>query len=254
MNINQVKANIQQGFARPNLFRVKIAKINASYQADFRINCYQAQIPGSNLATTDKDTGFRSAAYHKLYADIILGFYCSENMQELEFFQGWIDRIVDPVTNRKGYYSNDVSNPDEHGYTSTVTIEHLSRLGSKGGKHGLNQSGNSKFTTTAPKLGAKPIIREQELYEKKGMSYDNKNIVTRKWELFEAYPKQIDPIQLDYGTNDTVMSMNVTLTYRSFKANFNPFTMKQYDLSPEQQYAKDVLGQTTGKIRQGFAP
>ena len=52
------------------------------------------------------------------------------------------------------------------------------------------------------------------------MSYDNKNIVTRKWELFEAYPKQIDPIQLDYGTNDTVMSMNVTLTYRHFKADF----------------------------------
>ena len=221
MNLSQVKANILDGFARPNLFRVTIGDIQSAYQPQFRINCYQAQIPGSNIATTDKDTGFRSAAYHKLYADIILGFYCSENMQELEFFQGWIDRIVDPVTNRKGYYGDNINNGDvEYGYTSTVTIEHLSRLGSKGGKHGLNQSGNSKFTTTAPKLGERPIIREKELYEKKGMSYDNKNIVTRKWELFEAYPKQIDPIQLDYGTNDTVMSMNVTLTYRHFKADF----------------------------------
>ena len=214
MNLSQVKANILDGFARPNLFRVTIGDIQSAYQPSFRINCYQAQIPGSNIATTDKDTGFRSAAYHKLYADIILGFYCSENMQELEFFQGWIDRIVDPITNRKGYYGDNIGagGDVEYGYTSTVTIEHLSRLSSKGGKHNLEQ--------TAPKLGERPIIREKELYEKKGMSYDTENIVTRKWELFEAYPKQIDPIQLDYGTNDTVMSMNVTLTYRHFKADF----------------------------------
>ena len=99
MNINQIKANIQQGFARPNLFRVKIANIPASHQPPFRINCYQAQIPGSNLTITDKDTGFRSAAYHRLYSDVILGFYCSENMQELKLFQDWIDMIVNPVTN-----------------------------------------------------------------------------------------------------------------------------------------------------------
>ena len=245
MNLSQVKANILNGFARPNMFRVIIGDVESAYQPQFRINCYQAQIPGSNIATTEKDTGFRSAAYHKLYADIILGFYCSENMQELEFFQGWIDRIVNPKTNRKGYYGHDLTNPLSKGYTSTILVEHLSRLSSKGGE---------VKTQTAPKLGAKPIIREQELYEKKGISYDKKNIVTARWKLLEAYPKQIDPIQLDYGTNDTVMSMNVTLTYRNFKVNFNPFTMKQYDLSPEQQYAKDVLGQTTGKIRQGFAP
>ena len=214
MNINEVKANIQQGFARPNLFRVSIAKISASNQPPFRINCYQAQIPGNNLAITDKDTGFRSAAYHRLYSDIILGFYCSENMQELEYFQNWIDAIVDPKTNRKGYYGVDVTDQESEGYATTITIEQLSRLSSKGGKHNLEQ--------TAPKLGERPIIREQELYEKKGISYDKKNIVTAKWKLLEAYPKQIDPIQLDYGTNDTVMSMNVTLTYRHFKAYFNP--------------------------------
>ena len=215
MNISKIKANILNGFARPNLFRVTIGNLQSAYQPQFRINCYQAQIPGSNLATTDKDTGFRSAAYHKLYADIILGFYCSENMQELEFFQGWIDRIVDPVTNRKGYYSDEIGS-NERGYTSTITIEHLSRLSSKGGEHNLG--------LTAPKLGANPIKREQELYlkENEWQKYDKDNFITARWKLFEAYPKQVDPIQLDYGTNDTVMSMNVTLTYRHFKADFNP--------------------------------
>jgi hypothetical protein len=239
MNLSQVKAKILNGFARPNLFRVSFANIVASKAEVFRINCYQAQIPGSNLAITDKDAGFRSSAYHRLYSDIILGFYCSENMQELKLFQDWIDMIVNPVTNVKGYYSSDLSDQKSTGYTTTVTIEHLSRLSSKGGDYDLGQP--------APKLGSTPKIREQELYEKKGMSYDKENVVTAKWTLKEAFPRQVDPIQLDYGTNDTVMSMNVTLTYRSFEADFSPFTMEQYPLTTAQIYARDELGQKTGK-------
>ena len=239
MNLSQVKANILNGFARPNLFRVTIGDIQSAYQPQFRINCYQAQIPGSNIATTDKDLGFRSAAYHKLYADIILGFYCSEDMKELEFFQGWIDRIVDPVTNRKGYYSNDAKDPLSKGYTSTITIEHLSRLSNKGGEHNLG--------LTAPKLGANPIKREQELYlkENEWQKYDKDNFITARWKLFEAYPKQVDPIQLDYGTNDTVMSMNVTLTYRHFKADFNPKSDSQ-NVVDKGVETTNWLGQRSG--------
>ena len=216
MNISQVKAKILNGFARPNLFRVSFANIVASKTEVFRINCYQAQIPGSNLAITDKDTGFRSSAYHRLYSDVILGFYCSENMQELNFFQSWIDQIVDPVTNRKGYYGTDTDGTG--GYTSTVTIEHLSRLSTK-----YKEISKQKLTINSPHLDKSAIKRrEEELYEKDGLSYDVENEVSSRWILKEAYPKQVDPIQLDYGTNDTVMSMNVTLTYRTFTSEFNP--------------------------------
>ena len=135
--ISEFQSQFKIGFARPNLFRVTIGDVKAAFQPQFRINCYQAQIPGSNIATTDKDLGFRSAAYHKLYADIILGFYCSANMQELEFFQKWIDRIVDPDTNHKGYYGVDTNaantlDPEATGYTTTVIIEQLNRVNIKG--------------------------------------------------------------------------------------------------------------------------
>jgi len=43
------------------------------------------------------------------------------------------------------------------------------------------------------------------------------------WTLHDAYPKQVDPIQLDYGTNDAVMTCNATITYRHF-------TVVWYDL------------------------
>ena len=124
--------------------------------------------------------------------------------------------IVDPVTNRKGYYSVD-SDPNSYGYTSTVTIEQLTRISTKGGENDLNYTQKNQ-----PKLSDEPYKREQELYTKKGMSTDAENVISARWTLLEAYPKQIDPIQLDYGTNDTIMSMNVTLTYRTFKHKFHP--------------------------------
>jgi hypothetical protein len=208
MNISDIKANVtRHSFARPNLFRVKISKIGASDQAIFRINCFQAQIPGNNIATSDRDNGYRFQAYHKLFGDIILGFYCSDNLKELHFFQDWIDTIINKNTNQKGYPSD---------YTSTIEIEQLSRASS-----GTVKDSNIKS--------------------------NSENEVTAKWTLHRAFPKQIDPIQLDYGTNDTIMTINATITYHHFTHDFNPFSMKQHPLNKEQIYAKDELGQQSGR-------
>ena len=205
MNINDIKANIgKHGFVRPNLFRVKIAKVGASEQATFRINCFQAQIPGNNVATTDpKDASFRSIAYHKIFADIILGFYCSGDMKELHFFQDWMNKIVDNRTNHKGYYND---------YVSNIEIEQLSRS-VQGTYHKKNFIG--------PRL-----------------ENDNENQVLARWKLYDAYPKQIDPVQLDYGTNDTVMTMNTSITYRNFTHEFGNGIVRH----GHQDLQRDELG------------
>ena len=166
-NIDDVIANVQSDFARPNLFQVEIGKVKASAQKPFTINCYQTQIPGSNILTTERDIGFRQFAYQQAYADIILGFYSSGNLRELKFFQDWMDKIVNRKTKHFNYYSE---------YTDQVVIKQLTR-----------HIGN-------PMAG--------------------------KWILHDAYPKQVDPIQLDYGTNDTIISVNVTMTYRHFTPSF----------------------------------
>ena len=82
--ITDFKAQFSKGFARPNLFSVEISKVKPGKQRLYQMSCFQAQIPGNNIATTDKDSGFRSIAYQKIFSDVILGFYCSENMQELK--------------------------------------------------------------------------------------------------------------------------------------------------------------------------
>ena len=165
VTIDSIKANINKGYARPNLFTVDIENVKASKAEKYRINCFQAQLPGNTIATTDKDDGFRSVAYKKVFADVILGFYCSSDLRELKFFQDWIDRIVDKNTNQFNV-------PET--YIAPMTITHYNRQWSK----------------------------------------------VAEWKLSDAYPKQVDAIQLDYGTNNTVMTCNVTMTYRHYDVTY----------------------------------
>ena len=159
----------EHGFARPNIFEVKVhGPTTPDGLQKFQHSCFQAQIPGNNILTTDKDIGFRSVAYQKAFGDIILGFYVTGDLRELRFWQQWIDNIVDKRTNHYRYYN--------HYAKGSIEITQLSRTGAK--------------------------------------------IAT--WELKEAYPKQVDPIQLDYGTNDAVMTCNVTITYRYFEVDWSP--------------------------------
>ena len=157
--IQEFKAEMKRGFARPNIFRVVIDKAILGFQQRFSLNCFQAQIPGSNIATTDKDVGFRSVAYQKIFSDVILGFYVGGDLRELKLWQDWIDVIIDNQTNWHAYYTD---------YIGLIQITQGNRQG-------------------------KPVA---------------------KWTLHDAYPKQVDPVQLDYGSNDAVMTCNVTITYR----------------------------------------
>ena len=162
--IRKLQAQMK-GFMRPNKFNVEIGKTKVGSRERFAIGCFQCQIPGNVIATTDKDIGFRSVAYQTIYSDIIFGFYCDDKMRELKFWQDWIEAIHDRTTNQWSYY-------DE--YVTEIKITPINRSG--------------------------------------------KNLAT--WTLHDEYPKQIDPIQLDYGTNDAVMTINATITYRNFTVDW----------------------------------
>ena len=92
-----------KGFMRPNKFNVEIGSTAAGSIKRFAISCFQAQIPGNTIATTDKDIAFRSVAYQKIYSDVILGFYCDDKMKELKFWQDWINSIHRKEENRWAY-------------------------------------------------------------------------------------------------------------------------------------------------------
>ena len=177
--IMDFKAEMSKGFARPNLFTVEISKVQASQQRKYQMSCFQAQIPGHNIATTDKDIGFRSIAYQKIFSDVILGFYVDADLNQLDFWQNWIDQIVDKNTNWHNYYED---------YVGTVKVTQENRLGH-------------------------PVAT---------------------WTLHDAYPKQVDPIQLDYGTNDAVMTCNATITYRHFTVKWHTVVKEENKKTNEE--------------------
>ena len=176
-----------KSFMRPNKFNIEISKAKPSKVERFSMSCFQAQIPGNTIATTDKDIAFRSVAYQKIYSDVILGFYCDDKMKELNFWQDWIDSIHRKKENRWAYYDD---------YKSEINITPINRSGV--------------------------------------------NVAT--WTLHDAYPKQIDPIQLDYGTNDAVMTINATITYRHFTVKFLDLVNKKEveKNNTEPHYAENV--------------
>ena len=120
LTISDIKARTTASFARSSLFKVLITipGVDSNKTKVLTLNCYNAQIPGISIATTDKDIGYRSLAYQKLYDDVLLSFYCSEDLSELKIMQDWLKLISNPTNNRLGYYED---------YASTIDIIHLSR-------------------------------------------------------------------------------------------------------------------------------
>jgi len=120
--IDQFKSRMSS-FARPNLFEVVISNpkkkgVLGRVQQRLSFACYQATIPGMSIATTDKDQGYRSMAYQKIYEDVTLGFYVHGDMKELKVFQDWMQIMIDPTDNHVGYYDD---------YIATVEIKNLDR-------------------------------------------------------------------------------------------------------------------------------
>ena len=95
--ISDLKAITKANFAKPSLFKVVMnrgGKKEKEVGEDLFINCFQANIPGSSVASTERDKAFRSYAYQKLYEDVTFGFYCTEEFKELEFLNSWLDSVA----------------------------------------------------------------------------------------------------------------------------------------------------------------
>ena len=180
--ISQFKAQTRADFARPNLFEVEITRggMAAPLLQRILINCFQANVPGLNIATTNKDQGYRSVAYQKIYEDITLGFYCSSDMKELRYLQNWMNTIIRTEDNHVEYYDN---------YKGTIDIISLDSQEKTGDQ--VNDQFQSKV-----QLG------------------ENKRTMTTK--ILEAYPKSISSIAMDYGQKGSILNVTATFTYRIY--------------------------------------
>ncbi len=124
--INRMVAQVKRSnlFSRPCFYRVAIFPppgLAGQWESlrDITLNCETVSFPGLNLATKPhKIGGGRSGfeyAYERQLAPVNMSFYVSDDMQEFQFFQRWIEYIM-PADGRFNYPTGD------GGYTGGIEI------------------------------------------------------------------------------------------------------------------------------------
>ena len=196
--ISNFIAETKLNFSYSNLYRVDITKVkgkNVGLAATKFLSflCNTAQIPGQTITTTEKALDFRSRAKGKVYDDITLSFYCTEDMKVLRFFDDWMREIV-LDTNRAGFHNN---------YVSTIEV------------HKLGKGAKGKFNTQGV-IGALGDNFLTDQTENTTADNEDTSITT----LFEAYPKRIEPIALEYGASGAINTLSVQFAYATHTHEF----------------------------------
>ena len=149
---------------------------------DFKFMCDAANLPGRNLATTEFRTGSVSKSYvhsNNFNPTITLSFILTDDMFIKKVFDRWMDDIIG-LTDAKlqGAVVQNLTNyPDE--YCGSFGIKKL-----------------------ATNLSSSPASAS--------------HIDTYHVEIMEAFPKQINPIQLTYGSQD-IMKLQVVMAYSRWR-------------------------------------
>ena len=183
-NISNLKANNPGLFARPNQFEVQFVgpSGDANTERKLMINCNTTNVPGLTMVAGDKDATYRSQVRQKVYDDVTFTFHVSDDYKELEYFQTWMNLMIDPITNRVGFYSD---------YVGEIIITNKSRT----------------------------------------------NTTALRTTLLDAYPKRIEPLAVDYSTNDAAMNLSVNVQYRTYKQEyFDPKAIVEVEVEPTPKF------------------
>jgi len=118
-NADEFKARIGGSLASPANFRVLLtgAIVDSDGSRLLSLLCNQAQLPGRAFATNEYTTHgpIRKIPYQTIYDDMVLSFYCKEDMGIKEVFQEWMNFIQNNNTNNEFSYFDD--------YVSDIIIE-----------------------------------------------------------------------------------------------------------------------------------
>lgn len=129
-SISQFKDRIG-AVARPNLFYavLDLASTDITIPETFSFRCETAEFPGRTLATFDDAIGAGPALklpYDVTYNDISLTIICSEDLAEREFFESWIDKIIQPA-NSSG--AGLIAYYDDYAYGNKLTVTQIDSSG-----------------------------------------------------------------------------------------------------------------------------
>jgi hypothetical protein len=114
-------------FILPNRFLVLIENpwleekfnfVSTGMSSRLSLRCYTANVPSKAFQTHERDIAGpkRLIPYTTSFdSDLSLQFYCGQDLGELNFFQDWMDSIINPVSRYAAFY-------DDYAKNSKITI------------------------------------------------------------------------------------------------------------------------------------
>jgi len=201
----KLRALIDQsgGLASPNRFKVELPSVSdmpspntfnpeeppVAQLPDLAILCTSAQLPGKqlNVASREIGIGTKSVANGQVFTAVNLSFYITNEYDIRKYFQYWMSCIVSQDQSQPmfaGFYNN---------YVRPVTIHQLSR--------GPQNPGSAE-SFGAANGGAETQGDEKTIYS-----------VT----LVDAFPTQMELLQLNNQAQTAAMEMTVSLAYKTYK-------------------------------------
>jgi len=198
--------------SRANYYEVRFGGLTSSLQgylssrgvtsnfvtSDAGLMCYQAQLPGSSLATIESGNYYgvtENFAHTKIYTPLQLSFYCDDNYRSLRFLEHWMEYCNGGIT-----------------------------------RSGTNRS-SSPYHTTRMNYPNSPLTgyKAQSVTIQK---FENNLERILTYSFIGLFPKSLNSTQVQYGPNSELTRITCSFSYdryvagaiTSYDENVNSFT------------------------------
>lgn len=214
-SIDKLKSVVSQkrGFAIPNLYKVMLPNFANISVEEINVICSSVNMPGRQIMSVDRKIGtiFEKVAYDQAYDDISLSFYVLNDYGIRKYFEAWQNLALDQETQEVGYKNE---------YSRDVKIQQLR----KGFSLPLYQSPFMKWDF----LGGGMLDLDIDIDIKK-------EDVVYEVHLMDAYPTTMDLITLGNDQTDSILTLNVQLSYKNWKSSAGP------EIKPENNFLTGAL-------------
>ena len=173
--------------------------------------CDSASLPGRNITDETKDMLYgpeRKIARGVGFEDLTLTFYMGQTMAEKALFESWQNLAINPNTHNANFY-------DE--YCGSIQLYPL--IGVKNNKWEDYESPQSKKWSLTGMIkdkvfGNKPVVAKRKVSTGDDRAMAIATVGAYYNHLTEAWPTAISAVPLSYNTNNEIMKLTVTFTYR----------------------------------------
>lgn len=202
---------LEVGLIQPSNFYVKFRPPIDGFD-DVAMLCAATTLPGRRITTSDlKPYGYGQTIkmpYDVMYDEIELTFYVdSKSASSMELFDKWMSLIV-------GAPGENKSNLNGHVLFPANKV----RVGYK-----------KDYTCTDLKIYVMNQMVGTELAVDADSSSEGSSMAIIECHLVDAYPIQISPVQLDWGSGDDFIRINVAFAFRTTEYRFGRLNLNAVD-------------------------